>query len=155
MPPQGYAPPPTPGYAPPPPPGPAGTTDPNGLGLAYARLGAGTRKSAKTAALVAGALLAEGEMVEAVVGGRFEGHGAVLVLTDRSLWLVGEREWRPVAEQVAVDPQLDVQGWQDDRTASLTLVFQGRSLVLDQIADRELAVEMAGRIRYRTGGATA
>jgi hypothetical protein len=157
MPPQGYAPPPppAPSYAPPPPPGPAGAADPNGLGLAFARLGAGTRKSAKAAALVAGALLGEGETVEAVVGGRFEGHGAVLVLTDRSLWLVDEREWRPFAEQISVDPQLEVQGWQDDRTASLTLVFQGRSLVLDQIADREQAVEMAGRIRYRTGATSA
>jgi hypothetical protein len=103
---------------------------------------------------VAAALIGEGETVEAVVGGRFEGHGAVLVLTDRSLWLVDEREWRPFAEQVPVGPELEVQGWQDDRTASLTLTFAGRSLVLDQIADRELAVEMAGRIRYRTGATT-
>lgn len=154
MPPQGYAPPPPPSYAPPAPPGPVGPVgqaDPNGVGLAFGRLGSAARKTAKVAVLVAGALLAEGETVEAIVGGRFEGHGSVLVLTDRSLWLVDDREWRPFAEQIPVSPQLDVQGWQDDRTASLTLVFGGRSLVLDQIPDRPLAVEMAGRIRYRTG----
>ena len=101
--------------------------------------------------MVAGALLDEGETVEAVVGGKFEGHGAVVVLTDRTLRLVDDREWRPVAEQIPVGPQLEVQGWQDDRSASLTFVFDGRSLVLDQIPDRELAVEMAGRVRYRAG----
>ena len=151
--PGGYAPPPPPPptYAPPAPPGPVGAADPNGLGLAFGRLGSSARKTAKVAVVVAGALLGEGETVEAVVGGRYEGHGSVLVLTDRGLWLVDDREWRPFVEQIAVGPQLEVQGWQDDRTASLTLVANGRSLVLDQIADRELAVEMAGRIRYRTG----
>ena len=115
------------------------------------RSGGSAAAPAKVAVVVAGALLGEGETVEAVVGGRYEGHGSVLVLTDRGLWLVDDREWRPFVEQIAVGPQLEVQGWQDDRTASLTLVANGRSLVLDQIADRELAVEMAGRIRYRTG----
>ncbi len=119
--------------------------------MAFGRLGSGARKTAKVAVVVAGALLGQGEVVEAVVGGRYEGHGSVLVLTDRGLWLVDDREWRPFVEQIAVTPQLEVQGWQDDRTASLTLVLHGRSLVLDQIPDRELAVELAGRIRYRTG----
>ena len=40
---------------------------------------------------------------------------------------------------------------QDDRTASLTLLHGGRQLVVDRIADRPLAVEMAQRIRARTG----
>jgi len=136
------------------PPGTAGTTDPNGLGLAVGRLGSGARKTAKVAVVVAGALLDEGETVEAVVAGKVEGHGAVLVLTDRSLRLVDDREWRPLHERIPVGPQLEVQGWQDDRTASLTFVFEGRNLVLDQIPDRELAVEMAGRIRYRAGATT-
>jgi hypothetical protein len=120
--------------------------------LAFGRLSSGARKTSKVAIVVAGALIGEGETVEAVVGGRLEGHGSVLVLTDRSLLLVDDREWRPFSEAIPVGPQLEVQGWQDDRTASLTLVFNGRSLVLDQIPDRELAVEMANRIRYRVGG---
>jgi len=109
------------------------------------------RKSATVAVTVAGALLDDTEVVEAVIGGRFEGHGAVAVLTDRGIHLVDDREWRPFHEQIPLGPGLEVQGWQDDRTASLTFVFGGRSLVLDQIPDRELAVEMAGRIRYRAG----
>ncbi|WP_426572284.1 zinc ribbon domain-containing protein [Aquihabitans sp. McL0605] len=164
-PPQTYAPPPpawgqpqpggyaAPGaYAPPPPPvAPAGFADPNALGAAVARLGAGPRKATRTAVAVAGALLREGETVEAVVGGKLEGNAAVLVLTDRSLLLVDDRLWKPFTQVIDVTPTLDVQGWQDDRTASLTLVAEGGQLVLDQIQDRPLAVEMAQRIRYRTG----
>ncbi len=138
------------GYAPPPPPN-VGPPDPNGLGIAFDRLSGGAKKSAKVAIAVAGAALDEGELVDSVVAGKVEGNGAVLVLTDRKLLLVDDRAWRPLVERIAVDPGLQVQGWQDDRSASLTLVFAGRQLVIDQIADRPQAVEMAQRIRYRTG----
>lgn len=170
-PPQGYAPPPPPGppayappappqgYAPPPPapapyaapPSPVGVPDPNQLGAAIARSGNSTRKATKVAVAIAGALLAEGEVVEAVVGGKLEGNAAVVVLTDRGLLLVDDRQWKPFTERLTVDPGLQVAGWQDDRTASLTFVVGGRQLVVDQIGDRPLAVEMAQRIRYRTG----
>jgi len=130
---------------------PVGPPDPNGLGVGVARLGNSARKTAKVAVAVAGALLDDGELVEAVVAGKVEGNGAVLVLTDRRLLLADDRQWKPLTERFAVDASLQVQGWQDDRTASLTLVIGGRQLVLDQIVDRPLAVEMAQRIRYRTG----
>ena len=130
---------------------PSGPADPNSLGLAVARLGNGARKTTKVAVAVAGALLDDGETVECVVGGKLEGNGALLVLTDRALLLVDDRQWKPFTELIQVDAALQVQGWQDDRTASLTLVFGGRQLVVDQIPDRPLAVEMAQRIRYRTG----
>lgn len=125
--------------------------EPTGLGAAYARLSSTVRKNTKVAVAVAGSLLQDGEVVEAVIGGKLEGNGAVLVLTDRGLLLADDRQWRPSTERIAVDDQLQVQGWQDDRTASLTLLFGGRQLVVDQITDRPLAVEMAQRIRYRTG----
>lgn len=129
----------------------AGPADPNGLGAAAGRLGNGARKTAKVALVVAGAVLSDGEVVEAVVAGKLEGNGAVLVLTDQALRLVDDRTWKPVTEKYEVDSGLRVQGWQDDRTASLTLVVAGRQRVLDQIPDRPLAVEMAQRIRYRSG----
>ena len=91
-------------------------------------------------------------MVEAVAAGRYENNPAVLVLTDRAVRLCDERQWQLVAERFALDSALQVQGWQDDKTASLTLVVAGRQLVLDRIADRALAVEMAQRIRARIGG---
>jgi hypothetical protein len=73
------------------------------------------------------------------------------VLTDRALVLADERQWRPATRRLPVDPSLVVQGWQDDRTASLILQSPLGQLVVDQIEDRPLAVEMAQRIRYRTG----
>lgn len=147
-----YGPPPVvPAYAPPAPPAPAGAPDPNALGAAVGRLGSSARKAAKVTAAVAGALLEDGETVEACIGGKLEGNNALLVLTDRRLLLVDDRQWKPVAERIALESALQVQGWQDDRTASLTLVNGGHQLVVDQIPDRPLAVEMAQRIRYRTG----
>ena len=131
---------------------PAGPTDPNALGAAAGRVGNSARKQAKTAFAVAGAVLKEGELVEAVVAGKYEGNPAVLALTDQALVLVDDRMWRPVSERFTLDAALQVQGWQDDRTASLTLVTGGRQLVVDQIVDRPLAIEMAQRIRYRIGG---
>lgn len=101
--------------------------------------------------VVAGAVLEDGETVEAVVGGKLDGNGAVLVLTDRNLLLVDDRPWKPVTERLALDSDLQVQGWQDERTASLTLLVSGRHLVVDRIPDRPLAIEMAQRIRYRVG----
>lgn len=98
---------------------------------------------------VAGAVLRDGEVVEALVVGKFEGNPALLVLTDQALLLVDDRQWKPTTERFTVDAELQVQGWQDDRTASLTLVVAGRQLVVDQIGDRPMAVELAQRIRYR------
>lgn len=90
-------------------------------------------------------------MVEALAAGKFEGNAALMVLTDRALILVDDRPWKPTVERIAVDAGVQVQGWQDDRSASLTLVTASRQMVLESIADKPLAVEMAQRIRYRTG----
>ena len=72
-------------------------------------------------------MLEDGEVVEAVVAGKLEGNAAVLVLTDRALLLADDRQWRPFTQRMTVDADLQVQGWQDDRTASLTLVARGSS----------------------------
>ena len=133
------------------PPAPTGPPDPNGLGAAASRLGNPARKSAKVTLVVAGALLEEGEAVEAVVVGKLQGFAAVLALTDRSLLLVDDRTWKPFVERFTLAPGFQIQGWQDDRTASLTIVTEKGQLVIDGITDRPLAVEMAQRIRVRTG----
>ena len=101
--------------------------------------------------MVAAAALAEGEVVEALVVGKLQGNAAVLVLTDRRALVVDDRLWDPVVESFGVDPGLQIQGWQDDRTASLTIITNKGHLVIDQILDRALAVEMAQRIRHRAG----
>ena len=91
-------------------------------------------------------------MVEALAAGRLDGNPAVMVLTDRALILADERQWKPYVERFNLDQSVQVQGWQDDKSASLTLVTGDRQIVLDKIVDRPLAVEMAQRIRSRTGG---
>ena len=50
-----------------------------------------------------------------------------------------------------VDPELVVQGWQDERTAALTFVAGDRHEVVERIGDRGLAVELAQRIRHLQG----
>src|SRR5690606_30885451 len=108
-------------------------------------------KKARSAFAVAGAILDDGEQVEAVVSGQFEGHPALLLLTDRNLVVVDDRPWRPTVVRLDVDGSLHVQGMQDNRTATLTVHAGGRQFVIDQIAAKELAVEMAQRIRHRSG----
>jgi hypothetical protein len=115
-------------------------------------LGNAPRKQSRIALAVAGAVLRDGEVVEALVAGRLDGHAAVLVLTSEALVLADERQWKPVTERLALDPTLQVQGWQDDKSASLTLLTGGRQLVVERIVDRPAAVDMAQRIRARTGG---
>jgi hypothetical protein len=137
--------------APAPPAAPVGPPDPNGLGAAAGRLGNGSRKSAKSTLLIASSQLADDERVEAVVVGKLQGHAAVIVLTDQGVLLADDRPWRPFIERFTLDSSFQVQGWQDDRTASLTIVVAKGQLVVDGIVDRPLAVEMAQRIRARTG----
>ena len=131
---------------------PAGPPDPNGLGAAAGRLGNSARKAAKTTLVVVGALLDDGEMVEAVAVGKLQGNAAVLALTTKGLLLADDRTWKPWVERFDLVPGFTVQGWQDERTASLTIVTEKGQLVVDGIVDRPLAVEMAQRIRARTGG---
>jgi hypothetical protein len=132
-------------------PAPGGVGDPNQLGAAYARIGPSGRKATKVAVMVLAALLGEDEQVEAVVAGKVDGHPAVAALTDRAVVVADARQWRPFTRRLPIDPGLQVQGWQDDRAASLTLITHAGQVVVDQIVDRPLAVEMAQRIRYRTG----
>ena len=130
---------------------PAGPPDPNGLGAAAGRIDKGPLKKARTAFAVAGAILKDGEQVEAVVPGQLEGNPAVLVLTDKHVIVVDDRPWKPVVERLDVDGSLQVQGMQDNRTATLTVLGGGKQFVIDQIQSKDLAVEMAQRIRYRAG----
>ncbi len=118
-----------------------------------ARFSPGARRAGKASLLAAAVLLEEGESVECAAAGRLEGEPAAAVLTDRRILLVNERAWAPLVASMRVDASLAVQGWQDSRTASLTFLTHGRQLVLEQITDKALAIEVAGRIRARNGTA--
>ena len=147
------APPPTMPAMAPPPVAPAGPADPHQLGLAAARLGSSAKRQAKTALAVASAMLDNGEVVEAVVQGQFEGEPGVVVLTAGRVLLVNEAQWKVGTASIPIDPALTVQGWQDDKVASLTFQAGDRQVTIDSISDRPLAQEMAGRVRARVAEA--
>ena len=128
-----------------------GADDPHAIGAAAGRLGRAPQKDGRTAFTILGAVLEPGEAVETLVVGKCDGQSTVLALTSHSLVLVDDRQWKPRVERFALDQSLQVQGWQDERTASLTLLHAGRQVVVERIVDRPFAVDMAQRIRARTG----
>jgi hypothetical protein len=132
---------------------PAGPVDPHQLGLAVGRLGSAAKRHGKIAFIVASALLQDGEVVEALVQGHFEGQPGVAVLTQGRVLLVNEAQWKVASATVEIDPGLTVQGWQDDKVASLIFDSAGRQLTIDAIGDRALAQEMAGRVRAKVAEA--
>ena len=136
-----------------PPPVPSGPIDPHQLGLAVGRLGSAARRHGKVSFAVASALLEPGEVVEAIVQGRLLGEVGVAVLTTNRVLLVNEAQWKPTIETVDIEPSLVVQGWQDDKVASLVFQSGDRAVTLEQIGDRALAQEMAGRVRAKVAEA--
>ena len=75
------------------------------------------------------------------------------MLTDRRLLLVNDHEWLPDIREISITPDLVVQGWKDDREASLVFVTEGQSCTLSMILDLELAKEFADRVRRRVAEA--
>jgi hypothetical protein len=128
-----------------------GSADPHGLGALCGQLGLFSRRSAKTATLVVASSLAEGERAELLVAGRFRGEDGVAVLTGDRLVLANDREWKPDVEVVELTSGLVIEGWQDDKTASLLFRHGDRTVAIEQIAERELAQRMAAAVRARVG----
>jgi hypothetical protein len=123
--------------------------DPFGLGAALGRLGNSSRKGAKASANAAALLLAEGEIVECVVQGQLYGASAVALLTNNRILIVNDREFKPDVIEVPVDASINVQGWQDDKSAALLIQRHEISAQVERIADKPMAQEMAQRIRAR------
>lgn len=141
---------------PPPPPPPVGAPpsgpqvhDPHAVGSAVGRLGSGARRAGKVAFAVLAATLDDGDVVEVLVQGRFRGATGVAALVGRKVILVNDRQWKPDTVVLPVGPGLQVQGWQDDRTASLAFTFSDGQEVVDGIFDRPLGIELAQRLRER------
>jgi hypothetical protein len=125
----------------------AGRVDPWGLEVAVARLSAGARRAAAVPLGIVSTMLAEGEIVEALVQGEYQHHPAVAVLTSKRVLIVNERPWSPDVRVVPITSEVVVQGWQDDRRATLLVGHEGVGLVVSGIVDRPLARELAGRLR--------
>jgi hypothetical protein len=126
-----------------------GVVDPFGLGPAVARLSANAQRAGRVALAVLSALLHEDEQVESIVQGMYQNNAGVAVLTSERVLVVNDHEWKPDQREIKLEPDLVVQGWQDDRTASLVFVTEGQSVTVSMISDRPLAQEMAHAIRAK------
>ena len=78
--------------------------------------------------------------------------GSYLVNGRAALLLVNDREWKPDVAEFTDDGGLTVQGWQDDRSASLMIQRESQAAQIERIGDRPLAMEMAQRLRARAAG---
>jgi hypothetical protein len=121
--------------------------DPHGVGAAVSRLSSGARRAGRVAFAVLGAVLEDGDVVAVAVQGRFRGEPGVGALVGAKVVLISERKWKPDVVVVPLGSDLQVHGWQDDRTASLTFVAGHRHEAIDRIGDRGLAIEFAQRVR--------
>ncbi|HEX6420509.1 MAG TPA: hypothetical protein VFZ77_18560 [Acidimicrobiales bacterium] len=119
--------------------------------MSAARLSGSARRAGKVALAVLAAALDEGDVVAVVVQGRVRGVPGAAALVGGKVVLANERQWKPDVVTLPVDGDLVVQGWQDERTASLTFVSGGTQEVVDRIGDRALAVEFAQRVRHAQG----
>jgi hypothetical protein len=126
-----------------------GVVDPFGLGAAYDRLSAGSQRAGRVALAVLSALLHDDERIECLVQGVYQHQAGVATLTTERLLLVNDHEWVPDIRDIPLTADLVVQGWQDDRTASLVFVTQGVSVTISVITDRDLAHELAQLVRAR------
>ncbi|MCU0310206.1 MAG: DUF4202 domain-containing protein [Acidimicrobiales bacterium] len=121
--------------------------DPYGVEVAAARMSAGARRAGAVPLGILSTMLSEGEVVESVVAGEYQHHPAVVMLTTRRVLIANERRWAPDVRSVPIGPDVVVQGWQDDRRATLLFGSDGRGLVVSGIVDRPLARDLARRLR--------
>jgi hypothetical protein len=130
-------------------PAPAPTAeDPHAVGGCFGRLGFTAKRNARVAAGILTAILDEGELAQQLVQGSYLGKNAVVVLTDRRLVLVNDREWKPDIRSIGLTSALAVDGIGDDRSATLT--FSGVGEAAEVIAvDASHAREFAHRVRSR------
>ncbi len=140
--------------APPEPESPVGLVDPHGIDVCLARLSPSSQMASRVALAIAAATLDPGEQVELLVQGLYQNHAGVAILTDRRVVLVNDHEWAADRRVVAITPDLVVQGWQDEQTASLIFVTEGVSATISLISDRLLAQEFAQKTRARVAEAT-
>jgi hypothetical protein len=123
--------------------------DPHGVGYNSTRLGPGARRSGKGPFLLMAAVLGDEDVTEILVAGRFHGLSGAAALVGSKIVLVNDREWKPEVVVLQITPAMQVQGWQDDRTATLLFADGERQEVVERIADRPIAIEFAQRVRDR------
>ena len=119
------------------------------MGAALGQLLGGSRRAAKLPSMAALAALDEGEQVEVVLAGRFRGHEAVAILTDRRLVLANAREWDPEIVTVENLSGLEVEGWVERRAATIRLTDGTMVHVMDRVNDTSVAETLTASLRAR------
>lgn len=123
--------------------------DPHGIGHTVARLGSSARRGGKVAFAVLGASLDPDDVVEIVIQGKLRGVPGVGALVGSKVIFVNERVWKPDVLVLQLSATVQVQGWQDERTATVMVADGDRQEVVERIPDRLIAVEFAQRVRDR------
>jgi hypothetical protein len=131
--------------------------DPWSLGPAVARMSAAARRAGAVSLGILSTVLMDGEVVDVVVQGTYQHQPAVVALTDRRVVVVNQRRWRPDVRSIQLTRDLVVQGWQDERQATLVFAAEGRSVAVGAVEDRPLARDLARQVRERVAarGGTA
>jgi hypothetical protein len=115
------------------------------------RLDETSRETGAHAFGVLGVVLREGERVDCVVQGRFNDANGVLALTSQRLIAVNDKGYKPDVVEIAMDRGLDAQGWQEDDTSAVMMRRPERTVVIDLIADGQVAAELVNQVRARIG----
>ena len=123
--------------------------DPHSIGHTVARLGSSARRGGKVAFAVLGASLDPDDVVEIVIQGKLRGVPGVGALVGSKVIFVNERVWKPDVLVLQLSATVQVQGWQDERTATVMVADGDRQEVVERIPDRLIAVEFAQRVRDR------
>lgn len=132
-------------------PGAPGPADPHGLEAHVARISDTTRPFVEAPLLVAATLLDPEETVAVVVPGLIDEVVGIAIVTDRRVLLVDTRRWNPRVTEVAIEPELRVDGWQDADSAMLTFVSDD-TVRISGIVDKPLAFEAARIVRESVAG---
>lgn len=94
-------------------------------------------------------VLADGEMVQSILAGRFRAQDAVIALTDRRLLMVNARPWDPEVVSVEDVSNVRLEGWVDRRVATFRITDGADMHVIDRINDTEIAEGFAATTRAR------
>ena len=71
--------------------------------------------------------------------GRSQGQDAIAVLTDQRLIVADARRWNPSVQEMRNPASAEINGWADWRSATLRLVRGDATIVIDEIADVDVA----------------
>ena len=126
--------------------------DSHAVGMAFGRLSNTSKKSSRIAAGIVSVLLEPGELVECLVAGKVQDLDGLVVLTNKRLVVVNDRQFDPDVVSFAVDAGLTVRGQAEGNTATLTLSRESTYAQVARITDVQLAQELAQRIRARAAG---